>query len=213
MKHSEEVSGNAGRGAATLRVVKRERRTRVVATKARITARDLWEKNEGDRRLELVDGQVVEMGPPGGIHGRVVALISGRLLEHLSRAGGGQVLTGDVGFVLNLPSDPERVRAPDIAFVSSARLPGGEVPEGFLTGAPDLVVEVLSPSDNPLDVQQKVRDFLEAGSALVWIVAPRAKTVTVYRPDGSARLLRDQEVLDGEAVLPGLGIPLTDLFR
>lgn len=184
-----------------------------MATRARITAKDLWESPEGDRRQELVDGRIIEMGPPGAMHGRVVSRISTRLSEHVNRAGSGEVLVGDVGFVLNLPADPERVRAPDVAYVSRARLPEGEVPDGYLTGAPDLAVEVLSPSDDPIDVQQKVQDFLAAGALLVWIVAPRARTVTVYRPDGSARFLRDQEVLDGEQILPGLAVPLTELFR
>lgn len=70
-----------------------------------------------------------------------------------------------------------------------------------------------TPSDNPVDVQQKVRDYLKAGARLVWVVAPQAKTVTVYRPDGSARLLREPERLDGEDVLPGLSIALAELFR
>jgi Uma2 family endonuclease len=183
-----------------------------MATKARMTAKDLWELPEGDRRRELVDGRIIEMGPPGAEHGKVVGRISLRLAEHANRAGGAEVLVGDVGFVLSLPADPERVRAPDVAYVSRARLPGGEVPAGYLTGAPDLAVEVLSPSDDPIDVQQKVQDFLGGGALLVWIVAPRARTVTVYRPDGSARFLRDKEVLEGEQVLPGLAVPLTELF-
>ncbi len=122
------------------------------------------------------------------------------------------MLVGDVGFVLRLPTDPERVRGPDVAFVAAHRLPEGRLPEGFLSGAPDLAVEVLSPSDEPLDVQQRVRDFLDAGARLVWLVAPQANTVTVYRADGSARFLRDQETLEGEDVLPGLKIPLTEIF-
>jgi Uma2 family endonuclease len=133
-------------------------------------------------------------------------------VEHVERRGGGRVVVGDVGFVLRVPSDPERVRAPDVAFVSPERLPSGRLPEGFLSGAPDLAVEVLSPSDNPIDIQQKVRDYLEAGARLVWVVAPQAKTLTVYRADGSARLLREQDVLDGEDVLPGFSIPAAELF-
>jgi Uma2 family endonuclease len=74
-------------------------------------------------------------------------------------------------------------------------------------------VEVLSPSDNPVDIQQNVRDWLEGGARLVWVIAPQARSATVYRPDGSARLVREPEALDGEDVLPGLGIPLGDLFR
>jgi Uma2 family endonuclease len=182
-------------------------------TKARLTAEDLWRMGEGDVRRELVNGEVVEMTPSGGIHGEVTQRICRWLAEYAERQGRGKVLVGDVGFVLNLPHDPERVRAPDVAFVSSQRLPGGHLPQGFLHCAPDLAVEVLSPSDNPVDVQQKVRDYLEAGARLVWVVAPQAKAVTIYRADGSARLLREQESLEGEDLLPGLEIPLAELFR
>jgi Uma2 family endonuclease len=101
-----------------------------------------------------------------------------------------EVVVGDVGFVLSLPSDPERVRAPDVAFLSTARPPKGRLPQGFIRGAPELAVEVLSPSDNPVEVQQKV-----------------------YRPDGSACLVREPESLDGEDVVAGLAIPLADLFE
>ena len=184
-----------------------------MTTKTRLTADDLWRLGEGDIRRELVDGEVIEMAPVGGVHGEITGRIYRTLAEHVDRYGGGKVLVGDVGFVLNLPHDPERVRAPDVAFVSSQILPGGRLPQGFLHGAPDLAVEVLSPSDNPVDVQQKVRDYLEAGARLVWVVAPQAKAVTVYRADGSARLLREQEHLEGEDLLPGLAIPLAEVFR
>lgn len=184
-----------------------------MGAKVRLTAQDLWRMGEGDVRRELVDGEIREMSPVGGVHGQAVGWIYRRLAEHVERWGGGVVLVGDVGFVLRLSGDPERVRAPDVAFVSAGRLPGGRLPEGFLEGAPDLAVEVLSPSDDPVDVQQKVRDYLEAGARLVWVVAPRARAVTVYRADGSARLLREGEALEGEDVLPGLHIPLAELFE
>jgi Uma2 family endonuclease len=183
-----------------------------MATKTRLTAQDLWRLGEGDVRRELVNGEVIEMPPVGGTHGGVTIRVGRRLDEHVERHGGGVVVIGDVGFVLQLPGDPERVRAPDIAFVSRQRLPEGGLPEGFFVGAPDLTVEVLSPTDNPVEVQQKIRDYLEAGTRLVWLFAPRARTVTVYRPDGSAQLLREHEVLSGEDVLPGLTIPLAELF-
>ncbi len=184
-----------------------------MATKARLTALDLWKLGEGDTRRELVDGEVREMAPAGGIHGEVQARISHKLVEHANRRGGGKVLGGNVGFVLHLPHDPERVRAPDVAFVHTARLPEGRAPEGFLRGAPDLAVEVLSPSDSPVEVQQKVRDYLDAGARLVWVIAPKVKTATIYRADGSARLLRAGDLLDGEDVLPGLSIPLAEVFE
>jgi Uma2 family endonuclease len=184
-----------------------------MATKTRLTAEDLWRLGSGDVRRELVDGEVVEMTPVGGVHGRVSGIVYRALAEHVDTHGGGEVLVGDVGFVLALPADPERVRAPDVAFVRAERLPEGRLPQGFLRGAPDLAVEVLSPSDNPLDVQQKIRDYLEAGARLVWVITPQAKTVTVYRPDGSARLLRDAEHLDGEDLLSGFALPLPRIFE
>ena len=184
-----------------------------MAIKTKLTADDLWRMGTGDVRRELVDGEVIEMAPVGGVHGRVTNRIALKLTLHVDAHGGGEIVTGDVGFVLLLPGDPERVRAPDVAFVSTGRLPEGRVPQGFIRGAPDLAVEVLSPSDNPVDVQQKVRDYLEARTRLVWVVAPAARTVTVYRPDGSARLVREPEHLDGENVLRGLTISLSDILQ
>jgi Uma2 family endonuclease len=184
-----------------------------MATKARLTAQDLWRLGERDTRRELVNGELREMAPAGGVHGRVTGRISRRLVEHVERHGGGEVLVGDVGFVLDLPHDPERVRAPDVAFVATSRLPEGRLPTGFIRGAPDLAVEVLSPSDSPVDVQQKVRDYLDAGARLVWVVATEAKTATTYRADGSARLFRESDHLDGENVLPGLLIALAEVLE
>lgn len=184
-----------------------------MVTKTRLTAEDLWRMGTADGvRRELVDGEVIEMPPVGGAHGWREVKVARRLDEFVERHGLGVVLAGEVGFRLGLPHDPERVRAPDVAFVSTERLPGGKVPERFLEGAPDLAVEILSPSDSPSEVQRKVRDWLDAGARLVWLWAPEAKTVTAYRADGSARLLREHEVLDGEDVLPGLSIPLAELF-
>jgi Uma2 family endonuclease len=183
-----------------------------MATKVRVTADELWRMGSADVRRELVDGEVVEMTPAGGVHGQLTARLGRRLVAHVEAHGGGEVLVGDVGFVLTVPGDPERVRAPDVAFVSTARLPGDRLPQGFLHGAPDLAVEVLSPSDNPLEIQRKVRDYLDGGARLVWVVAPVARTVTAYRPDGSARLVREPEALDGEGVLPGFALALADIF-
>ncbi|PYV09182.1 MAG: Uma2 family endonuclease [Acidobacteria bacterium] len=183
-----------------------------MATKARLTAEDLWRIPADDIRRELVDGKIIEMAPAGGIHGKYVTVIARRLADHVERHGGGEVLTGDVGFILNLPRDPERVRAPDVAFISTARLPGGELPREFLRGAPDLAVEVLSPSESPIEVQQKVREYLDSGARLVWIVAPDANTVTAYRADGTAQLLRESDMLQGEDVLPGFSLRLGDFF-
>ena len=158
-----------------------------MVTKARLTAQDLWRLGEGDIRRELIHGEVIEMAPVGGVHGRFTLKIGRKLAEHVERFGGGEVVVGDVGFVLNLPTDPERVRAPDVAFISSPRLPGGRLPEGFLPRAPDLAVEVLSPTDNPVEVQQQ------------------AKTVTLYRADG--RRVSSEKRITLMERMPCLGSP------
>lgn len=159
-----------------------------MSVKTRLTAEDLWRLGSDGRR-ELVDGEVVEMAPVGGIHGEVTGRVYRVLAAYVEAHGGGEVVVGDVGFVLNLPYDPERVRGADVASISAACLPGETLPETFVQGVPDLAVEVLSPSDNPVDVQQKVRDYLDGGGRLVWVIAPRVKTATAYRADGSARIL------------------------
>ncbi len=183
-----------------------------MATDARLTAQDLLRLSGDNVRRELVNGRVIEMPPHGFAHGEVAGRVFAILFEHVRRVGGGKVAVGDVGFVLSVPGDPERVRGPDVAFISEGRLSGIGSLEGFVVGAPDIAVEVLSPSEASLDVQQKVRDYLDAGTELVWLVAPQARTVTVYRADGWARLLRDGDVLDGEPVLPGFSVPLTKVF-
>ncbi len=183
-----------------------------MATKTRLTAKDLWNMAAGEVRRELVNGEVVEMVPAGGIHGNLTAKICRFLVDHVFRHGGGKVVVGNVGFVLNLAADPERVRAPDVAYISSERLPEGKLPTGFIHRAPDLAVEVLSPSETSDQIQQKVRDYLEAGVRLIWVVAPESRSVTAYRCDGSARFLRETDSLDGADVLPGLTIRLKDFF-
>lgn len=137
-----------------------------------------------DMRQELVNGEIVEMSPPTPLHGYIVTRFAHRLHEYVEKHGAGWVMSGDPGFVLRLGSDPDRVRAPDVAFLSRARVPEGKLAMKFFPGAPDLAVEVPSPSESPVEVQQKVRDWLEGGARMVWIVAPEAATATVYRPDG-----------------------------
>jgi Uma2 family endonuclease len=182
-----------------------------MATKVRLTAEDLWTMPDVEGFCELVDGEIVEMSVPGPQHGGVVAELARRLGERAQALGAGRVVS-HAGFRLELPRDPERVRAPDVAFVSASRLEGGKLPVKVIQGAPDLAVEVVSPSDGAAEVQQKVRDYLEAGSRLVWVLYPEARIASVYRPDGSARLLREGETLEGEDILPGLQVPLAELF-
>lgn len=116
---------------------------------------------------------------------------------------------GGGGFVLR--RDPDRVRSPDVWFLSHERLK--EVTrEGFYEGAPDLAVEVVSPGEEAEGVLAKVLDYLEAGAKAVWLVYPELKAVEVYGRGGEGRLLRAHEVLEGGEALPGFRLPLEALF-
>jgi len=165
-----------------------------------------------EERGDLINGEVVREPYTSWPHGRLMLRLGSALLEYVKTHGGGDVAVGDVAFVLDLPHDRERVRGADIAFVSARRLPKGKPPETFFHGAPDLAVEVLSPSQTFANVERKVRDYLEAGSRLVWVINPASRSATVYRPGGTARLLGEQERLEGEDLLPGFSMALSEIF-
>jgi Uma2 family endonuclease len=120
------------------------------------------------------------------------------------------VATGEPGF--RLTTDPDTVRAPDVAFVRHDRLPVGEAARGFFQGAPDLAVEVISPNDLYTEVDEKVGEWLEHGTRMVFVVNPRRQTVAVHRPGQPVRVLGIDDTLDGEDVIPGWIFPIRNLF-
>ena len=161
-------------------------------------------------RTELVRGRLVREPPAGMDHGWIgnylAFLITDLVLEHDL----GKVFGADTGFVLF--EKPPTVRAPDVAFVASHRLPPPQESPGLGRLAPDLAVEILSPSNKAIEILDKVEDYLESGTRLVWVVEPRRRSVTVYRSRNEIRLLRENEELDGADVLPGFSIRVSDIF-
>jgi Uma2 family endonuclease len=151
--------------------------------------------------------------PAAPRHGHLLSRIVHQLFAHVDTSGGGRVYV-DCGFVLPLSHDPEQLRAPDVSFVSDATLEraGGEPESGWAHYAPDLAVEVVSPTNTAAELQQKVTAYLDAGVRLTWLVDPDTRSVTVYRADGTGRLVRRNEALVGEDVLPGLSLPLERIF-
>ncbi|MFC1834489.1 Uma2 family endonuclease [Thermodesulfobacteriota bacterium] len=106
------------------------------------------------------------------------------------------------------------VRSPDVSFVSTKRLKElGQDMRGFLKGAPDLAVEIISPSNTVNDMREKAVEYFESGSKLVWIVSPDDETVVVLRPSGSERVLNVTDSLDGEDVIPGFSLVVSELFE
>lgn len=122
------------------------------------------------------------------------------------------MVSGDgTGYVLS--RDPDTLRIPDVSFVSAARLPGDEVPETFWPLAPDLAVEIVSPHDRAEDVHSKVREYLDAGTRMVWVLWPKRRSVTVYGVGGDSRELGPEDALDGDDVLPGLRVRVAELLE
>jgi Uma2 family endonuclease len=173
-----------------------------------MTAEELFELQDDGLRHELVEGELRTMAPAGFDHGRVALRIGARILAHVEEQLLGEVLAAETGFVL--ARDPDTVRAPDVAFVASERAPLGT--RGFAELAPDLVVEVVSPSDRASEVASKAAMWIDAGVRLVWVVDPQARLAAVHHPGGLVTVLREDGVLDGEDVLPGFRLPLTTVF-
>lgn len=177
-----------------------------IPTSRPMTADELVTLPDDDMRHELVRGVHRVIPPPGARHG----LVAARLAELLRQSAGplGVVLV-ETGFVLS--RDPDTVRAPDVAFVRAARIPPAGVPDGYIEGAPDLAVEIVSPSDTLYEVEEKVAEFLAAGARLVWVVNPRRRTVTAHAPGAGPVVAGEGDTLGGGDVLPGFGHRVAEL--
>lgn len=174
------------------------------------TAEDLMRLSSEGKRYELVKGELVEMAPTGGRHGRVSSRIDRRLGHFVEQHGLGELFAAETGF--RLSRNPDTVRAPDVAFVARDRLPSADLPVGFPELAPDLVVEVLSPSDTAVQVQAKVEEWLRAGVRLVWVAYPDTRSVVVYRSLSEVTVLGEGDDLQGDPVLPGFSCPVSEIF-
>jgi Uma2 family endonuclease len=176
------------------------------------TADDLWDMSHrvGDqKRLELIKGVIVEMSPAGDVHGILAAWLLYVIMGHVLAYDLGDVTAAETGYVL-FTGRPQTVLAPDVGFISKARrrpLTGKYVPV-----APDLAVEVVSPTDTAKDIREKVELYLRYGTALVWVVYPDSRLVDVHRPGGPAHKYGLDGELDGGDVLPGFKLPVKDIF-
>ena len=157
-------------------------------------------------KRELVDGEI-RVSPAGSRHGQVVV--------ELAIALGGYVKSHRLGFVFDsstgvwMPSG--NLRVPDLTFVAAHRLPQGP-PTGFLSVAPDLAVEVLSPSDSKRDVLDKVGEYLSSGVRLTWVIDPETRKAAAHRSLTDVRELHDDDDLDGEDVVPGFHCRLGNIL-
>lgn len=179
------------------------------------TAGDLWELSHraeyADKRLELIEGAIVEMSPTGIVHGVIVSKLDRLIGNFVEQHKLGTTTGAETGYRLKVnPDGRDTVRAPDVSFVASGRLPE-ELPDSYGLLAPDLAAEVVSPTDTADDIHERVQDFLRSGTRQVWVFYPKRRNAVVHTPDG-ARTIEADGVLDGGEVLPGFSVRVSDVY-
>ena len=180
-----------------------------IMTSSLLTATDVEGLSLPDKQFELVRGRLLVREPPGTRHGVIAAELLYRVSDFVRRHALGVVCAQDTGFKIR--SDPDTVRAPDLAFIGRDRVL--RIPDrGYAELAPDMVSEVLSADDAPGEVLAKVADWLDAGTRLVWIIDPKRVEARVYRDDGSLSILDANGSLEGEQVLPGFTCSLREIL-
>jgi Uma2 family endonuclease len=177
----------------------------------RTTANDLLRMPDDGFRYELVRGELRKMSPAGHKQGRIAMKVATPLDTHVTANDLGAVYAAETGFLLS--SDPDTVRAPDISFVSRERLDDVGDVEGYWPGAPDLVVEVMSPGDTYGEVEGKVLEWLDAGARMVVVVNARKHSVSAYRSLTDIVVLTENDTLDGADIVPGWRMSVKDIFR
>jgi Uma2 family endonuclease len=176
----------------------------------RITADELLKMPNGDW-YELVEGRLVErnLGTQSSYVAGTICLLLG---NYCGPRKLGWLFCQGLGYQC-FSEDSDKVRRPDTSFIRLERLSRDQYEaSGYLRAHPDLAVEVVSPGDTADAIQEKVEEFLRAGTTLVWVVYPKTRRVDIHRSEGRGTILRESDELDGEGVIPGFHCLVADLF-
>ncbi len=182
------------------------------------TADEFWDycqlPENQDRRIELLEGEIISMPFATLYHGIIAGQLTGHLGLFIRQNDLGVVTAAGTGFVMgvNPISGKESILAPDIAFIRKDRVPQPIPPTGYGRVVPDLVVEVVSPNDKPDELEEKIVQYLRAGVRLVWALYPRTRTILAHTADKGMRFDETMS-LDGGDVLPGFTLSLAELFK
>ncbi len=177
----------------------------------KVTVRELPEiARTATTRWEVVRGRLHELPPANFKHGVVAGRLFAILYQFVESQKSGYVLMAETGFILS--EDPLTLRAPDVAFVRREKVPEGDLPEQFARFAPDLVAEVLSPSDTYSSLAEKVSDWLQAGVQTVWVVDPSDRTISIHRANRPVQVLGVDDTLSEQELLPGFECKVSDIF-
>lgn len=175
-----------------------------------VTADELFAMPENGFRYELVKGELRRSTLAGAEHGAICVNVMLKLGRHIKAHGHGLGFGTGTGF--KLASEPDTVRAPDMAFVRRDKIPESGIPETFWPGAPNLAVEVVEPKDTYEEVEEKIEDWLAAGASAVWVLNPKRHGVTVYRSMADVTRLSGGDELDGGEVVPGFRCKVSEFF-
>ncbi len=183
----------------------------MTATKQKLmTADELLRLPRGEgKRYELIRGVLVEKMPTGDPHGDSVARTSSLIFTYSEDNDYGVVRSGEPGY--RLERGPDTVRAPDVAWIAPGRIPEGT--QGYPELAPDLAVEVKSPSNSNAEMAAKAAMWLCYGSQQSWVLNPENTTVIVHRPNVEPVTLTEDDISEGGDLLPGFSTPVWRLFR
>lgn len=176
-----------------------------------VTAEEFLTHPAASGASELVRGGIRILTPAGGAHGLIAGRVFAALNAFVEARQLGHCFADNTGFLL--PGLGDTVRSPDTAFVRAGRLPAAGIGPGWVPVAPDLVVEVLSPTETAVELEDKLRDYRSAGTQLVWVVDPAKREVAVRAVDMPERRLSQTDTLDGGDQLPGFTLPVARLFE
>ena len=180
-----------------------------VGTK-RLTADDMLRLYSEGVRGELIRGVLCETMPTGQEHGEIAANLTILLGAFVKPRKLGRLTTSDSGVWLE--RDPDTVREPDVAYFSAEKMPPGVRVEGYAEVVPDLVVEIVPPSDSMSEINDKALMWLSYGVRLVWVVNPSTRSVDVYQEGRAVTTLAENDTLEGLDVLPGFNCVVREVF-
>ncbi len=157
------------------------------------------------RKYELVNGEVKEV-PAGIRHDTIVARIIGMMFPTVGKKG--VIAASSAGYRLASGN----VRSPDVSFIRNERLPEGKLPVGFGEFAPDLAIEVLSPTEDASELLRKIAEYFESGAQQVWVVDPEARRVTIYRSPVDVQTFSGDDVIEGNELFPEFRCSVNELL-
>ncbi len=173
--------------------------------KDHLTEEDFMRLPDHGRKYELVDGEAKEV-PTTLEHDAIGANIVALLMPYAR--GRGIVTIAQAGFRMQ----DQNIRCPDVSYTRKERLPGGKAPRTFGSAAPDLAIEIISPSEDQPDIQRKLREYFASGSVLVWHLFPETKQMSIFVSPQEMTLRDEEGVVDAGDLLPGFSCRVGDLF-